>query len=150
MAMHHPFTHPFDEDIPLLETDPGKVRAKAYDVILNGSEIGGGSLRIFHADLQEKMFAALGFSHEEAWARFGYLMQAFQYGTPPHGGLAYGLDRLVMLMTGASSIRDVIAFPKVQNASDLMMNCPDVVDEKQLDDLSIAVTRVEEEPAEEE
>ncbi len=143
MAMHHPFTHPFDEDIPLLETDPGKVRAKAYDVILNGSEIGGGSLRIFHADLQEKMFAALGFSHEEAWARFGYLMQAFQYGTPPHGGLAYGLDRLAMIMAGRDSIRDVIAFPKMQNAAELMMHSPDVVDEKQLEDLSIKVTRVE-------
>ena len=148
--MHHPFTSPMDEDIAYMDTDPGRVRAKAYDMVMNGNEIGGGSIRIHSPELQEKMFETLGFTKEEAWARFGFLMEAFKYGAPPHGGLAYGLDRLVMLMTGASSIRDVIAFPKVQNASDLMMNCPDVVDEKQLDDLSIAVTRVEEEPAEEE
>ena len=145
VAMHHPFTHPFDEDIDKLESAPGEVRAKAYDIILNGSEIGGGSLRIFNAELQEKMFAALGFTHEEAWERFGYLMEAFKYGTPPHGGLAYGLDRLAMIMAGCDSIRDVIAFPKVQNASELMMHSPDVVDKQQLDDLSIAVTRYEEE-----
>ena len=145
VAMHHPFTHPFDEDIDKLETAPGEVRAKAYDIILNGSEIGGGSLRIFNSELQEKMFAALGFTHEEAWARFGYLMEAFKYGTPPHGGLAYGLDRLAMIMAGCDSIRDVIAFPKVQNASELMMHSPDVVDKQQLDDLSIAITRLEEE-----
>lgn len=145
VAMHHPFTHPFDEDIDKLETAPGEVRAKAYDIILNGSEIGGGSLRIFNSELQEKMFAALGFTHEEAWDRFGYLMEAFKYGTPPHGGLAYGLDRLAMIMAGCDSIRDVIAFPKVQNASELMMHSPDVVDKQQLDDLSIAITRLEEE-----
>ncbi len=145
VAMHHPFTHPFDEDIDKLETAPGEVRAKAYDIILNGSEIGGGSLRIFNSELQEKMFAALGFTHEEAWERFGYLMEAFKYGTPPHGGLAYGLDRLAMIMAGCDSIRDVIAFPKVQNASELMMHSPDVVDMQQLDDLSIAITRLEEE-----
>ncbi len=145
VAMHHPFTHPFDEDIDKLETAPGEVRAKAYDIILNGSEIGGGSLRIFNSELQEKMFAALGFTHEEAWERFGYLMEAFKYGTPPHGGLAYGLDRLAMIMAGCDSIRDVIAFPKVQNASELMMHSPDVVDKQQLDDLSIAITRLEEE-----
>lgn len=143
VAKHHPFTHPVDEDIDKLDTDPASVRAKAYDIILNGSEIGGGSLRIFNADLQEKMFSALGFTHEEAWERFGYLMQAFKYGTPPHGGLAYGLDRLAMIMAGCDSIRDVIAFPKVQNASELMMHSPDVVDQKQLDDLCIAVTKIE-------
>lgn len=139
VAMHHPFTHPFDEDIDKLETDPGAVRAKAYDIILNGNEIGGGSLRIFNSELQEKMFAALGFTKEEAWERFGFLMQAFKYGTPPHGGLAYGLDRLVMILAGCDSIRDVIAFPKVQNASELMVNSPDVVDDKQLEDLSISI-----------
>ncbi|MEE1047624.1 MAG: aspartate--tRNA ligase [Clostridia bacterium] len=142
VAMHHPFTHPFDEDIEKLDTNPGEVRAKAYDIILNGTEIGGGSLRIFNSDLQEKMFAALGFTHEEAWERFGFLMEAFKYGTPPHGGLAYGLDRLVMIMAGCDSIRDVIAFPKVQNASELMMSSPDKVDSKQLEDLSIVVTQI--------
>lgn len=143
VAMHHPFTHPFDEDIDKLETAPGEVRAKAYDIILNGSEIGGGSLRIYNAALQEKMFKALGFTHEQAWERFGYLMQAFKYGTPPHGGLAYGLDRLAMIMAGCDSIRDVIAFPKVQNASELMMHSPDIVDQQQLDDLCIKVTKIE-------
>lgn len=143
VAMHHPFTHPFDEDIEKLDTNPGEVRAKAYDIILNGSEIGGGSLRIYNSDLQEKMFAALGFTHEEAWERFGYLMEAFKYGTPPHGGLAYGLDRLAMIMAGCDSIRDVIAFPKVQNASELMIQSPDIVDKQQLDDLCITVTKVE-------
>ena len=149
MAMHHPFTHPKDEDIPLLDTDPAAVRADAYDMVVNGVEVGGGSIRIHDSALQAKMFEILGFTPEKAQEQFGFLMNAFKFGAPPHGGLAYGLDRLVMLMTGASSIRDVIAFPKVQNASDLMMNCPDVVDQKQLDDLAIAVTRVEEEPAEE-
>ncbi len=139
VAKHHPFTHPVDEDIDKLETEPQNVRAKAYDIILNGNEIGGGSLRIFNSELQEKMFKALGFSHEEAWNRFGYLMEAFKYGTPPHGGLAYGLDRLVMIMAGCDSIRDVIAFPKVQTASELMMKSPSVVDKKQLDELGIDV-----------
>ena len=143
VAKHHPFTHPVDEDIDKLETDPGAVRAKAYDIILNGTEIGGGSLRIFNSELQEKMFKALGFTHEEAWNRFGFLMEAFKYGTPPHGGLAYGLDRLVMIMAGCESIRDVIAFPKVQNASELMMHSPDVVDDKQLEELGLAVTITE-------
>ncbi len=144
VAKHHPFTHPFDEDIDLLETNPGEVRAKAYDIILNGTEIGGGSLRIFNAELQEKMFKALGFSHDEAWERFGFLMEAFKYGTPPHGGLAYGLDRLVMIMAGCDTIRDVIAFPKVQNASELMMHSPDTVDDKQLKELCISVINSEE------
>ena len=150
VAMHHPFTAPREEDIPLLKTDKAAVHAKAYDLVINGCEAGGGSVRINDPALQTAMFEALGFTKEQAVAQFGYLIEAFTYGAPPHAGMAYGLDRLVMLMTGASSIRDVIAFPKVQNASDLMMNCPDVVDEKQLDDLSIAVTRVEEEPEEEE
>lgn len=139
VAKHHPFTHPVDEDIDKLESEPQNVRAKAYDIILNGNEIGGGSLRIFNAELQEKMFKALGFSHDEAWNKFGYLMEAFKYGTPPHGGLAYGLDRLVMIMAGCDSIRDVIAFPKVQTASELMMKSPSVVDKKQLDELGITV-----------
>lgn len=140
VAKHHPFTHPVDEDIDKLDTEPQNVRAKAYDIILNGNEIGGGSLRIFNSELQEKMFKALGFSHDEAWNRFGYLMEAFKYGTPPHGGLAYGLDRLVMIMAGCDSIRDVIAFPKVQTASELMMKSPSIVDKKQLDELGISVT----------
>ena len=146
VAMHHPFTAPMDEDIPLLDTDPAKVRAKAYDIILNGCELGGGSIRIHDPELQTKMFEVLGFTEEKAKEQFGHLITAFSYGAPPHGGLAYGLDRLCMLLAGLDSIRDVIAFPKVQNASDLMMNCPDIVDDKQLDDLSIAVTRVEETP----
>ena len=146
VAMHHPFTAPMDEDIPLLDTDPAKVRAKAYDIILNGCELGGGSIRIHDPELQTKMFETLGFTEEKAKEQFGHLITAFSYGAPPHGGLAYGLDRLCMLLAGLDSIRDVIAFPKVQNASDLMMNCPDIVDDKQLDDLSIAVTRVEETP----
>ena len=149
-AMHHPFTAPMLEDEDKMLTDKANCRARAYDIVLNGTELGGGSIRINTPEMQTKAFEALGISDEDIQERFGHLVNAFQYGAPPHGGLAYGLDRLVMLMTGASSIRDVIAFPKVQNASDLMMNCPDVVDEKQLDDLSIAVTRVEEEPAEEE
>ena len=143
VALHHPFTHPFDEDIEKLDTDPGAVRAKAYDIILNGTEIGGGSLRIYNSELQEKMFKALGFTQEQAWERFGFLMEAFKYGTPPHGGLAYGLDRLVMILAGCDSIRDVIAFPKVQNAAELMVNSPDVVDKQQLDDLSISINKTE-------
>lgn len=139
VAKHHPFTHPVDEDIEKLETEPQNVRAKAYDIILNGTEIGGGSLRIFNSDLQEKMFKALGFTHDEAWERFGHLMEAFKYGTPPHGGLAYGLDRLVMIMAGCDSIRDVIAFPKVQTASELMMKSPSEVEQKQLDELGITI-----------
>ena len=136
-AMHHPFTSPMDEDLDLLDTDQGKVRAKAYDIVLNGNEIGGGSIRIHSPEVQEKMFEKLGFTKEEAWERFGFLMGAFKYGTPPHGGLAYGLDRLAMLITRASSIRDVIAFPKVQTASCLMSGCPDVVEQAQLEELHI-------------
>ena len=149
-AMHHPFTAPMIEDEDKMLTDKANCRARAYDIVLNGTELGGGSIRINTPEMQTKAFQALEISDEDIQERFGHLVNAFQYGAPPHGGLAYGLDRLVMLMTGASSIRDVIAFPKVQNASDLMMRCPDVVDDKQLDDLSIAVTRVEEAPAEEE
>jgi len=142
-AMHHPFTCPRDEDEALLETAPEKVLAKAYDIVLNGVEVGGGSIRIHRSDLQEKMFRAIGMSHEEAEERFGHLLEAFRYGTPPHGGLAYGLDRLVMLLCGCSSIRDVIAFPKVQNASELMTAAPSSVDDKQLRELCIAITAPE-------
>lgn len=138
MAMHHPFTSPMDEDLQYLESDPGAVRAKAYDIVLNGCEIGGGSIRIHSSDLQKRMFKALGFTEEQAQKRFGFLLDAFKYGTPPHGGLAYGLDRLAMLICGASSIRDVIAFPKVQNASDPLTNAPYPVDKKQLDELHIS------------
>ncbi|MPN09048.1 Aspartate--tRNA ligase [bioreactor metagenome] len=137
--MHHPFTSPMDEDIQYMDTDPARVRAKAYDMVMNGNEIGGGSIRIHSPQLQEKMFETLGFTKEEAWRRFGFLMEAFKYGTPPHGGLAYGLDRLVMLITKAQSIRDVIAFPKVQTASCLMTNAPDIVDQQQLDELSLSI-----------
>ena len=137
VAKHHPFTSPMDEDIALLDSDPSKVRAKAYDIVLNGVEIGGGSIRIHSTELQQKMFETLGFSKEAAWERFGFLMEAFKYGTPPHGGMAYGLDRLVMLIAGKDSIRDVIAFPKVQNASELMTNAPSEVEPKQLKELHI-------------
>jgi len=136
-AKHHPFTSPMDEDMQYLNTDPGKVRAKAYDIVLNGTEVGGGSIRIHSQELQSKMFELLGFTNEQAWERFGFLLEAFKYGTPPHGGMAYGLDRLIMLMAGKSSIRDVIAFPKVQNASCPMSNAPDVVESKQLKELHI-------------
>ena len=137
VAKHHPFTSPMDEDIELLDTDPLKVRAKAYDIVLNGTEIGGGSIRIHSQEIQSKMFNLLGFSEKDAWDRFGFLLEAFKYGTPPHGGMAFGLDRLVMLMAGRNSIRDVIAFPKVQNASCLMSNAPDAVEPKQLEELKI-------------
>ncbi len=139
VAMHHPFTAPLDEDVEKLETDKLGCRAKAYDIVLNGTELGGGSIRINTPQMQETMFKALGFSAEEAQERFGHLINAFQYGAPPHGGIAYGLDRLCMLMAGAESIRDVIAFPKVQNASEPMTACPDVVDQKQLDELGLAL-----------
>ncbi len=145
VAKHHPFTAPLDEDLDKLETAPGEVRAKAYDIVLNGNEIGGGSIRIFDTKLQEKMFGVLGFSKEAAQERFGFLMDAFRFGPPPHGGMAYGLDRLCMLMAGCDSIRDVIAFPKVQNASELMTNAPDFVDAKQLTDLNIACVKAEKE-----
>jgi aspartyl-tRNA synthetase len=139
VAMHHPFTAPMDEDIDKLETDKKNCRAKAYDIVLNGTELGGGSIRISTPEMQETMFRALGFTAEDAQARFGHLINAFRYGAPPHGGLAYGLDRLVMLLTGADSIRDVIAFPKVQNASEPMTSCPDAVDKKQLDELMLGI-----------
>lgn len=139
VAMHHPFTMPMEEDIPLLDTDPGKVRAKAYDIILNGTELGGGSVRIHQDDIQEKMFEIIGLSKETAQERFGFLLTAFKYGVPPHAGLAFGLDRMVMLMTQADSIREVIAFPKVKDASCLMTNAPDYVDDIQLKELGIAV-----------
>ena len=146
VAMHHPFTMPMEEDLQYIDSDPGRVRAKAYDIVLNGNEIGGGSVRIFQDDIQEKMFEVLGFTKEEAYKRFGFLLDAFKYGVPPHAGLAYGLDRLVMLMAKEDSIRDVIAFPKVKDASCLMSEAPDVVDPKQLEELGIAV--VENEKAE--
>lgn len=141
-AMHHPFTMPMDEDIALLDTDPGKVRAKAYDIVLNGTEIGGGSVRIFQNEVQSKMFELLGFTKELAEEQFGYLLSAFKYGVPPHAGLAYGLDRLIMLMAKEDSIRDVIAFPKVKDASDLMSEAPNVVDEKQLEELGIELAKL--------
>ena len=144
-AMHHPFTMPMEEDLQYLDSDPGRVRAKAYDIVLNGNEIGGGSVRIFQDDIQEKMFEVLGFTKEEAYNRFGFLLDAFKYGVPPHAGLAYGLDRLVMLMAKEDSIRDVIAFPKVKYASCLMSEAPDVVDPKQLEELGIAVVEKERE-----
>ncbi len=148
MAMHHPFTMPMEEDWDKIDTDPGAVRAKAYDIVLNGTELGGGSVRIHQNDIQEKMFEVLGFTKERAHEQFGFLLDAFQYGVPPHAGLAYGLDRLVMHMVHADSIRDVIAFPKVKDATDLMTNAPDVVDEKQLEELGIEVTPQEEEQEE--
>lgn len=139
-AMHHPFTMPVEEDLQYIDSDPGRVRAKAYDIVLNGNEIGGGSVRIHQDDIQEKMFECLGFTKAEAHERFGFLLDAFKYGVPPHAGLAYGLDRLVMLMAKQDSIRDVIAFPKVKDASCLMTNAPDYVDDKQLAELGIEVT----------
>lgn len=138
-AMHHPFTMPMEEDLQYIDTDPGRVRAKAYDIVLNGTEIGGGSVRIHQNDIQEKMFEALGFTKEKAYEQFGFLLTAFKYGVPPHAGLAYGLDRLVMLMAKQDSIRDVIAFPKVKDASCLMSEAPNTVDEKQLEELGIAI-----------
>ena len=137
VAMHHPFTAPLDEDLQYLETEPEKVHAKAYDIVLNGTEIGGGSIRIHTTEVQERMLEALKFTKDEAWERFGFLLEALKYGAPPHGGLAYGLDRLVMHITGGDNIRDCIAFPKVQNASDLMSGAPDFVEDKQLRELRI-------------
>lgn len=139
VAMHHPFTMPMDEDWHLIDSDPGAVRAKAYDIVLNGTEIGGGSVRIHQSDIQSKMFEVLGFTPEKAQDQFGFLLDAFKYGVPPHAGLAYGLDRVVMLMGGCDSIRDVIAFPKVKDASCLMTEAPNLVDEKQLEELGIAI-----------
>ncbi len=138
-AMHHPFTMPMEEDLQYIDSDPGRVRAKAYDIVLNGTEIGGGSVRIHQDDIQEKMFEVLGFTKEKAYEQFGFLLTAFKYGVPPHAGLAYGLDRLVMLMAKQDSIRDVIAFPKVKDASCLMTEAPNLVDEKQLEELGIAI-----------
>ncbi|MCQ2521634.1 MAG: aspartate--tRNA ligase [Lachnospiraceae bacterium] len=143
-AMHHPFTMPMDEDLPLLDTDPGKVRAKAYDCVLNGVELGGGSVRIHQGDVQERMFKELGIETEAAYEKFGFLLNAFKYGVPPHAGLAFGLDRLVMLMVEADNIREVIAFPKVKDASCLMSDAPNVVDAKQLEELGIGITATEE------
>ncbi|MCD7835952.1 MAG: aspartate--tRNA ligase, partial [Lachnospiraceae bacterium] len=140
VAMHHPFTMPMEEDIPLLDTDKAAVRAKAYDIVLNGIELGGGSVRIYQNDIQERMFEALGFTREQAYERFGFLLNAFKYGVPPHAGLAIGLDRFVMLLVGAESIREVIAFPKVKDASCLMTEAPNVVDDIQLKELSIQCT----------
>ena len=138
-AMHHPFTMPMEEDWDKIDSDPGAVRAKAYDIVLNGTELGGGSVRIHQNDIQEKMFEVLGFTQEQAWEQFGFLLNAFRYGVPPHAGLAYGLDRMVMHMVQADSIRDVIAFPKVKDASDLMCEAPGMVDEKQLKELGLAI-----------
>ena len=143
-AMHHPFTMPMEEDLDLLDTDPGKVRAKAYDIVLNGTELGGGSVRIFNQEIQNKMFEVLGFTREQAEEQFGFLLSAFKYGVPPHAGLAYGLDRLIMLMAKEDSIRDVIAFPKVKDASDLMTEAPAAVDRKQLEELGLEIAKVEE------
>ncbi len=149
-AMHHPFTMPMEEDLQYLETEPGRVRAKAYDIVLNGTEIGGGSVRIHQNDVQERMFEALGFTKEQAYNQFGFLLNAFKYGVPPHAGLAYGLDRLVMLMAQMDSIRDVIAFPKVKDASCIMSEAPNIVDEKQLEELGIAVIASSEKKEDEE
>lgn len=143
-AMHHPFTMPMDEDLQYMDTDPGRVRAKAYDIVLNGTELGGGSVRIFQNDIQEKMFEILGFTEEQSYERFGFLLNAFKYGVPPHAGLAYGLDRLVMLMVKADSIREVIAFPKVKDASCLMTEVPHTVEDVQLQELHLKIETTEE------
>ncbi len=148
-AMHHPFTMPRDEDIKYLETNPEKVRAKAYDIVLNGTEIGGGSIRIHDEKVQQSMFKAIGLTQEEAQEKFGFLLDAFKFGAPPHGGLAYGLDRLVMILAGRNSIRDVIAFPKVQNSGCLLTDAPSMVDAKQLGELHIDTVVVEEEETQE-
>ena len=139
VAVHHPFTAPMDEDLQYLDTDPGRVRAKAYDMVLNGCELGGGSIRIHRQDIQSKMFELLGFTQEDAQERFGFLLDAFKYGAPPHGGLAFGFDRMIMLLSGADSIRDVMAFPKVKDASCLLTDAPNVVEQKQLDELGISI-----------
>ena len=145
MAMHHPFTMPVEEDWDKIDSDPGSVRAKAYDIVLNGTELGGGSVRIHQNDIQEKMLQVLGFTKESAYEQFGFLLNAFQYGVPPHAGLAYGLDRMIMLMMQCESIRDVIAFPKVKDASCLMTDAPNVVDQKQLQELALTIAASEEE-----
>ena len=140
VAMHHPFTMPMEEDWHLIDSDPGAVRAKAYDIVLNGTELGGGSVRIHQSDIQSKMFEVLGFTKEQAQEQFGFLLDAFKFGVPPHAGLAYGFDRVAMLMVGADNIRDVIAFPKVKDASCLMTEAPAPVDKKQLEELGIEVS----------
>ena len=144
MAMHHPFTMPLDECLQYLDTDKGRVKAKAYDLVLNGTELSSGSIRISDPALQQKMFESLGLTDEEIAAKFGFLVDAYQYGAPPHGGAGIGLDRLTMILAGAESLRDVIAFPKIKDASELMSNCPSTVDQAQLDELGIAVVKSEE------
>jgi aspartyl-tRNA synthetase len=138
-AKHHPFTSPKDEDIAMLDSDPGAVRANAYDMVINGVEVGGGSVRIFNSQLQQKMFRVLGFTEEKAQAQFGFLMNAFKYGAPPHAGLAFGLDRLVSLFAGLDSIRDCIAFPKNNSGRDVMIDAPSVIDQEQLDELNLKI-----------
>ena len=144
LAMHHPFTMPMEEDLQYIDSEPGRVRAKAYDIVLNGNEIGGGSVRIFQNDVQEKMFEVLGFTKEQAYEQFGFLLDAFKYGVPPHAGLAYGLDRMVMLMAKEDSIRDVMAFPKIKDASCLMTQAPSMADNKQLEELGLKLDIQEE------
>jgi len=139
MAVHHPFTAPHPDDLSLLDSDPGRMRALAYDIVMNGSEVGGGSIRIHSSELQSRMFKALGIGDEEAKAKFGFLLDALEFGAPPHGGIALGLDRLVMLLAGTENIRDVIAFPKTTSASDLMCDAPSEVAKQQLDELGIAM-----------
>ncbi|MBP3371092.1 MAG: Asp-tRNA(Asn)/Glu-tRNA(Gln) amidotransferase GatCAB subunit C, partial [Clostridia bacterium] len=145
VAMHHPFTSPMVEDLELLDTDPGAVRAQAYDLVINGVEAGGGSVRIYDSELQSKMFELLGFTPERANDQFGFLLEAFRYGTPPHAGCAFGLDRVVMLLTHSASIRDVIAFPKAQNSSCLMTQAPSPVEDAQLEELCIGIVKKDEE-----
>lgn len=140
VALHHPFTRPHDEDLPLFDTDPGAIRAQAYDIVLNGYEVGGGSMRIYRRDVQEKMFSALGFTMEEAKEKFGFFMDAFEYGTPPHGGIAFGLDRLIMLLSGRTNLRETIAFPKTASATDLLSDAPSAVTDRQLEDLHIRLS----------
>lgn len=142
-AAHHPFTMPVREDVPKFETDPASIRAQAYDLVLNGYELGGGSLRIFERDIQEKMFKTLGFTEEQAREQFGFLLEAFEYGTPPHGGIALGLDRLVMLLAGRSNLRDTIAFPKTASASCLLTEAPSAVSEEQLEELHLRIKDVQ-------
>ena len=139
VSKHHPFTHPKDEDIKYLESNPEKVYAKAYDIVINGDELGGGSIRINNSDLQNRMFKALGLTKEETEIKFGFLLEALKYGTPPHGGLAFGLDRLIMLLAGTNNIKDVIAFPKTQSASDLLTDAPCIVSEGQLEELNLKI-----------